>query len=253
MQFKKIIITNFIKKTLQSYVIIIDFSNKIGKIKISEVVKLKKKLEDYYDIEPELVLLPKPGEMFELGLGPLTFQNKKTQNNLQIGRDFIQITFKEYENWNVEYPKIKEICNNLNEIFQGLKVKNIRIKCSDEFTDIKRAESFKLKECFTHFVNSNFPILFDDFHLGFVPHEIKSGNINEKIVLRLRGILSKNPENYHFVLESLFLKRNIDLDFNEPKVLKEIYEGHDFLDYLFVKSLTENYRKKLGLEYQIEE
>ncbi len=117
MEFKKVIITNFIKKTLDIYAIDIGYTSEIGKIKISTVTDLSTKFKDsgFFDVEPELLLLPKPGELFELGLGPLTFNDDATKNQLQIGRNFLKIIIKKYDNWNKEYQNIKKIFHNIDK------------------------------------------------------------------------------------------------------------------------------------------
>ena len=69
----------------------------------------------------------------------------------------------------------------------------------------------------------------------------------EKIVLKLRGAPPKVSNFFLFKLESLFIKRNIDVMISDPKLLSIINRGHDFLNYLFVTSLTKYYHGKIGL------
>ncbi len=224
----------------------------MGRIKISTIANLSTRLKDsgFFDIEPELLLLPKPGELFQLGLGPLTFNDTATKNQLQIGRNFFKIIIKKYDNWNTEYQNIKNIFQILQPILGDINISNFQIACIDNFSDIKKDEEFNLSNYFTHFVESDFKINYDDFHLGIVPHQIIKEDELEKIVLKLRGISPKDTNYFSFKLESLFIKRNLNINFSDPKLLSDINYGHDFLDYLFVNSLSEGYRKQIGLDFE---
>ena len=85
MELKKILITNFVKKSLETYIIDLEFKNEIGKIKIGTLASLSQEFVNgkFYDEEPELILLPRPGVSFQLGLGPLTFYDNNTKNKLR--------------------------------------------------------------------------------------------------------------------------------------------------------------------------
>ena len=52
---------------------------------------------------------------------------------------------------------------------------------------------FELSKYFNHFAQSSFKIIYDDFHLGFVPHLVDNEDKKEKMIIKLRGISSKNP------------------------------------------------------------
>ncbi|KKM94398.1 hypothetical protein LCGC14_1198730 [marine sediment metagenome] len=253
MEFKKILITNFIKKSLEVYIIDIEFKNEVGKIKINTLASLSQEFANgkLFDIEPELLLLPKPGSLFELGLGPLTFNDADTKNQLQIGRNFLKIIIKKYETWGIEYDKIKKIFQLLYPIMEDITIKGFQIACINNFDDIKQEDAFKLSNYFTHFVESELDIEYEDFHLGFVPHILKNEEEFEKIILKLRGIPPKASDFFLFKLESLFFKRNLNVKLSDPKLLREINHGHDFLSYLFVYSLSKSYRDKIGLTFEI--
>jgi len=252
MEFKKILITNFVKKSLEVYIIDLEFKNQIGNIKIGTLANLSQKFIDskFYDVEPELLLLPRPGASFQLGLGPLTFNDTNTKNQLQVGNNFLKIIIKKYEKWGTEYNKIKGIFQLLYPILEDITVKGFQIVCINNFDDTKKEEEFSLSKIFTHFVNSDLKIDYEDFHLGFVPHLLKRDDEIEKIVLKLRGIPPKDSDFFLFKLESHFFNRNLNVKFSDPKLLSSINYGHDFLNYLFVHSLSENYRKKIGLTFE---
>lgn len=252
MEFTKILITNFVKKSLETYIIDLEFKNEIGKIKIGTLASLSREFVNgkFYDEEPELILLPKPGASFQLGLGPLTFNDNKTKNKLQIGNNFLKIIIQNYEKWGTEYNKIKGIFQLLYPILENTIIKGFQIACINKFDDIRKEEEFLLNNFFTHFVKSDLKIDYEDFHLGFVPHLLKRDDEIEKIVLKLRGITPKDPDFFLFKLESLFFKRNLNVKFSDPKLLSSINYGHDFLNYLFVNSLSDNYRKKIGLTFE---
>ena len=255
MEFTKILITNFVKKSLETYIIDLEFKNEIGKIKIGTLASLSREFVNgkFYDEEPELILLPKPGASFQLGLGPLTFNDTNTKNQLQLGNNFIKIIITKYEMWGTEYNKIKGIFQLLYPILENITIKDIHIACINRFDDIKKGKEFLLKNLFTHFVESDLEIDYEDFHLGFVPHLLKRDEEIEKIVLKLRGISPKDSDFFLFKLESLYFKRNINIKFSDPKLLSNINHGHDFLNYLFVNSLSDSYREKIGLSFEYTE
>lgn len=252
MEFKKILITNFVKKSLETYFIDLEFKNEIGKIKIGTLANLSREFAQgkFYDEEPELILLPKPGASFQLGLGPLTFNDNKTKNKLQVGNNFLKIIIEKYEKWSTEYNKIKGIFQLLYPILGDITIKGFQIACINKFDDIRKEEEFLLKNFFTHFVESDLKIDYEDFHLGFVPHLLKRDDEIEKIVIKLRGLPPKDSDFFLFKLESLFFKRNLNVKFSDPKLLSSINYGHDFLSYLFVNSLSDSYRKKIGLSFE---
>ncbi len=252
MEFKKILITNFVKKSLETYIIDLEFKNEIGKIKIGTLASLSQELVQgrFYDEEPELLLLPRPGVSFQLGLGPLTFNDTSTKNQLQVGSNFLKIILKRYEKWGTEYNKIKEIFQLLYPILEDITIKGFQIACINKFDDIRREEGFLLSNFFTHSVESDLKIEYEDFHLGFVPHQLKRDDEIEKIVLKLRGNPPKDSDFFLFKLESLFFKRNLNVKFSDPKLLSSINYGHDFLNYLFVNSLSDIYRKRIGLSFE---
>ena len=99
MEFKKVVITDFAKKSLEAYVIDLDFKDELGNIKIRKLANLSQKFIDskLYDEEPELMLLPRPGTSFKLGLGSLTFNDSITKDKLQIGNNFLKIIIEKYE------------------------------------------------------------------------------------------------------------------------------------------------------------
>jgi len=252
MEFKKILITNFVKKSLEAYIIDLEFKNEIGKIKIGTLASLSREFVKgkFYDKEPELILLPKPGGSFQLGLGPLTFNDNNTKNKLQVGNNFLKIIIEKYEKWGTEYNKIKGIFQLLYPILEDITIKGFQIVCINNFNDIRKEEEFLLNNIFTHFVESELKIDYEDFHLGFVPHLLKRDDEIEKIVLKIRGIPPKDSDFFLFKLESLFFKRNLNVKFSDPKLLSNINYGHDFLNYLFVNSLSDSYRKKIGLSFE---
>jgi len=252
MEFKKVLITNFVKKSLEAYIIDLEFKNEVGKIKISTLASLSQELVNgkFYDVEPELLLLPRPGVSFQLGLGPLTFNDTNTKNQLQVGSNFLKIIIEKYEKWGTEYNKIKDIFRLLNPILEDITIKGFQIACINSFDDINYEEEFLLNNFFTHFVESKLKINYEDFHIGLVPHIIKGDDELEKIVIKLRGNPPKDPDFFLFKLESLFFKRNINLKISDPKLLSNINYGHDFLSYLFVNSLSDSYRKKIGLTFE---
>jgi len=252
MEFKKILITNFVKKSLETYIIDLEFKNEIGKIKIGTLANLSREFVQgkFYDEEPELILLPKPGASFQLGLGPLTFNDNKTKNKLQVGNNFLKIIIEKYEKWATEYNKIKRIFQLLYPILGDITIKGFQIACINKFDDIRKEEEFLLKNFFTHFVESDLKIDYEDFHLGFVPHLLKRDDEIEKIVIKLRGLPPKDSDFFLFKLESLYFKRNLNAKFSDPKLLSNINYGHDFLSYLFVNSLSDSYRKKIGLSFE---
>lgn len=253
MEFKKILITNFVKKSLEAYIIDLEFKNEIGKIKLSDLAKISQEFVNgkFYDEEPELMLLPKPGAAFQLGLGPLTFNDNSTKNKLQVGNNFIKIIIAKYDKWAKEYNKIKGIFQLLNPILKDITIQSFQITCINSFNDIRKEDEFLLKNYFTHFAESELKIDYEDFHLGFVPHLLKRDDEIEKIVIKLRGNPPKDSEFFLFKLESIFLKRNLKVKFSDPKLLSNINYGHDFLKYLFVYSLSDSYRKEIGLSFQI--
>lgn len=252
MEFKKILITNFAKKTLETFIIDLEFKNEIGKIKIGSLANLSREFVKgkFYDEEPELILLPRPGVSFQLGLGPFTFVDTNNKNQLQVGSNFLKIIIKRYETWGTEYNRIKEIFQLLYPILEDITIKGFQIASINKFDDIRKEEGFLLNKFFTHYVESDLKIDYEDFHLGFVPHIVKRDDEIEKIVLKLRGNPSKDSDFFLFTLESLFFKRNLNVQFSDPKLLSSINYGHDFLNYLFVNSLSEIYRKKIGLTFE---
>ena len=252
MEFKKILITNFVKKSLETYIIDLEFKDEVGKIKIETIANLSREFVNgkYYDEEPGLQLLPRPGVSFQLGLGPLTFNDTNTKNQLQVGSNFLKIIIKRYERWGTEYKKIKEIFQLLYPILEDITIKGFQIACINKFDDIRKDEDFHLENFFTHWVKTNLIIDYEDFHLGFVPHLLKSDDEIEKIVLKLRGNPPKDADFYLFKLESLYFKRKLNVKFSDPKLLSNINYGHDFLNYLFVNSLSDIYREKIGLSFE---
>ncbi len=253
MEFKKILITNFVKKSLETYIIDLEFKNELGKIKIGSIANLSQEFvkSKFYDEEPEFILLPKPGASFQLGLGPLTFYDNNTKNKLLVGNNFLKIIIEKYEKWGTEYNKIKGIFQLLSPFLEDITIKDFQIACINSFDDIRKEEEFLLNNFFTHFVKSDLKIDYEDFHLGFVPHLLKRDDEIEKIVLKLRGVLPKDSDFFLFKLESLFFKRNLNVKFSDPKLLSNINYGHDFLNYLFVNSLSDSYREKIGLSFEV--
>ena len=179
---KNIKITNFALKTLEAYVIDLEFKEEINGIKIHNLAQLSQDLKDekFYDVEPELRLLPKPGELFKLGLGPLTFNDSNTKNQLQLGSNFLKIILKEYENWGEEYNKIKGIFKMLKPLIGDIIVRHLQITCINSFDKIKREDDFKLSNFFTHNLNSALDIEYEDFHLGFVQYHLRN-NLQQKL------------------------------------------------------------------------
>lgn len=241
---KKKKITHFYKKTLNKFVVTLNFSNDFI-VNIKEIGKIAENIDEFYPIVPRIALMPKIGE--QISFGPLFFyDNDAKTSSVQIGRNSIAFVFNEYDSWEKEMGKILKVLHEINQIINLPKLILINLTYIDYFKI--PTINFDLSKYFTVPIKptNDWDIKYHDFFLGIVPFEDQSDKEIKKVVLRLRGI-GKENENYKFSLESVFIMRNLSIQIEEELFKIYLNDAHDLIETFFIEFLTQEYQEKLEL------
>lgn len=202
-------------------------------LKISDPSLIYEKIKKYFDIEPTLGLIPPKGRKFEVHLSTLRYSSTDDKRILELGSNFIVFTFNEdYTGWDTLRDIINSILNGIDEIIKFSSINNISLTYIDEFLLSK--ENFRINDYFNIIISNKINVLFDDFHLGIVPIEEE----NKKVVIRLKA--RKGTESqYFFILESVFIARNIGFRVGSSEFLSLLNHAHQNIEYVFIVLLLD--------------
>lgn len=202
-------------------------------LKVSDTSFIYDKIKRDFEIEPTLGLIPPKGRKFELHLSTLRYSNEDNKRILEIGSNFIIFTFnKDYAGWDTLRDIINNSLNGLDEVFKFSSIKNIFLTYIDDFLLSK--EDFRIEDYFNIVISNKIEVLFNDFHLGIVPIEKE----NRKGVIRLKA-RSGEENQYLFILESVFLGRNLGYKVGSSEFLSFLDQAHQNIEKFFIDLLLD--------------
>ena len=185
---------------------------KINGPSISTLNKLVEALKGEYTETIRLQLIPSVGPKGELFITPLQFVSKTEDHILLIFEDAIFFDYKQYESWDIIFPKIFNTFLIIANILSISTIERIALDYIDLFDNFSQ----KIKEPIPVFfkIKIDIPpelnVAFDDFTLGI---KIDTGNPNHISIMRLRCLPPENDEYHKIQLESYYtIKETIEID-----------------------------------------
>ena len=246
-------IKEFSDKTLTQFTIDFTFNSDVKGINIQNAAELVTQTTDYPN-SPDLFLIPRRIKGL-INLGPLTFWDEKKINSVEIGSNFTVFTFKKYDRFYRELPKILNTIDMFNKYVELPSFNKIVMTYVDEFK-IPASDSFKFNDYFTlpSFENPHdWKLDYKDIFVGFVPFQIIENSIKKKMVFRLKGKDGGSEDLINFTLDSVLSIEHTDIKPERESLDTHLTEAHDILIHHFILLLNANYRQTLGLNTEFVE
>lgn len=227
--------------------VIIQFHfEKVFDLKISEVAVLYNRIQDIYNIEPNMGLVPLKGKSFEIRLGTLRYSDEANKKFFEIGENFVIFTTIEYSRWDILRDEILGVLFKINDLLKGGEIINLFITYIDEFNIDK--EDFVFGDNFTIKLlkKKNWKIDFSDFHLGLVPFN-ENG---KKIILRIKS-RENLPDKYRFSVETVYISRSIQIKMDIGILKQYLDSGHEKISSYFAELIyNTQLQEKIGMKIE---
>ena len=228
----------------------IDFKfKKPEKISFEMMGKVEKLLEKDYPNIPSIDILEYPFDVqtaikLPIQIGPIRFLNEEKKGHVQLFSNGLIFIFTEYSNWDNIKDHIIDLVLDSCKILKLNNIEQFRMEYNDEFTFLKK--EFDLRNYFSLNINKpeKWNVDFNDFHIGI---KINTQE-NDKFIIRLRGLPSKEKESFLFRLESLFIKNRTFLIDERSILMNELNKTHDIIINYFFNIMSENLKRILGVE-----
>ncbi len=228
----------------------IDFKfKKPDKISFDMMGKVEKLLKKDYPNIPSLDILEYPFDVqittkLPIQIGPIRFLNEEKKGHVQLFSNGLIFIFTEYSHWDDIKEHIIDLVLDSCKILKLNNIEQFRMEYIDEFFFPKK--EFDLRNYFSLNINKHekWKINFNDFHMG-ININIQE---NDKFIIRLRGLPSKEKESFLFRLESLYIKNRTFLIDKKSILMDELNKTHEIIINYFFNIMSENLKRILGVE-----
>ncbi len=239
-------IKHFIDISLEKFIVAINYADDLKGIKLEEISPLGDEIGKHYSNKPVLGLFKRrPTDLIQLG--HLRFTDSNNKNYVNLGMDFLDFIFNEYDKWERELPKIIDVFSALINVTEVPDISKIVLTYIDKF-EIP-VDGFNYNDFFTFPIinNDEWDIIYENIFIGFVPHidDFNEGEIKVVIRIRSRGI---KDEKYIFGVETVGSFDNYNFSPNPEILTKILEECHARIEDIFIRFLTDEYRDDIGLE-----
>jgi uncharacterized protein (TIGR04255 family) len=224
----------------------VDFKFKrIENISISKMHEVDLFLKKHYQELPKINVVSFPPEMkIPISINPIEYTSEDKERQLKLFANSIIFIYSEYSSW----VEIKEdLFNILEKVLELLEIKTVeefRLEYTNQF-EFKK-ENFRIKEYFNMYSQAppSWDINYKDYHNGL---NLKVDN-NDKFIIRLRGIDPQEEDTLLFRLEHIYLKKQKFKLAEKEILLDSLDETHNIAERFFLDIMTENLKKKRGVE-----
>ena len=227
---------------LKTFSLEINF-NKMPNKSFKELAQLESEIDSIFSIEPQVNLLTRVGPNFELPIqiNPLIFTSTDKLVNLTIFSDSIVIKLYQYDRWTSVKKNYISIIFKILKLFNITSIKTFRIDYDDEyeFSD----KDFLIEKYFNLSFNTinDWPLDYRDFILGI---NLKINKL-EKLIFRLKGVPSNDPNKIRVQLQSFYINQINDL--KVENLTSELDKAHDELIKRFIMLHTDESKQIIGM------
>jgi len=224
--------------------VIIEFQfEKVFELKVSAVAILYNRIQEIYNIEPNIGLFPKKGKSFRISLGTLRYSDEENKKSFEVGENFIIFSTIEYSRWEILRDEILGVLLKIDDLLKGGVIINIFITYIDEFNVEKDGFVFERNFMINLTDKPNWKIDFSDFHLGLVPFK----DNGKKVILRIKSN-EDLPDNYRFSVETVFISRENQIKMDMDILKKSLDSGHELISSYFAELIyNTQLQEKIGM------